>query len=556
MLLVSIHTVWSRQTALLAVTLSVLAGCRAPSGRGAAGGPLPVSEVDLRTSCYRGSALSGPVPAVPRASEEKERLFAVRVVVHALEGLPEGILEPLSASSRLILATTDTHAVSPTTRLGGAVRVGFLTDESRFLELLTRGMFGREAPVLTRWAALKEGVTTSLRLERRIPREAGTTILGGEEMSSAGDAASRIDRLEILLCPVADSGQVGEAEVAIHMQGVLREALYVVERSDGAWSSISGGAEPATESLTDPESPVELREMAVLEPRLQVGGSPLAVIFPSPTDLEGIGAFVAVVAVEPVPEAGESGAAGFQEAVTRCEAELEVLQGVLADSGPAAATASPLPLLAAGGLPPGGEQVIESLRLPRQRRRALLFLGASSGATLAADLALIGDDKLLGDIAARLIARTSEEAAASDERSGESEDREWKRRPGGLAWLLETTSLELMAERLEESGVSRDLDAILTRYAGQAGRVASALERVLAQTSGLEQLREAIERENMVFLADTSPAARARAHSWLKARNLETPGYDPLASVEERRNALRDAIGTERSPLTVGGNER
>jgi len=44
--------------------------------------------------------------------------------------------------------------------------------------------------------------------------------------------------------------------------------------------------------------------------------------------------------------------------------------------------------------------------------------------------------------------------------------------------------------------------------------------------------------ENFIYLEDISPAARTRAFEWLAARDQAPQGYDPLASLKERRNVL------------------
>ena len=68
-----------------------------------------------------------------------------------------------------------------------------------------------------------------------------------------------------------------------------------------------------------------------------------------------------------------------------------------------------------------------------------------------------------------------------------------------------------------------------------------------------EHLR--LVEENFIYLEDISPASRSRAFDWLAARDLAPSGYDPLAPIETRREALERADAEKGAHAKEGGEQ-
>jgi hypothetical protein len=94
----------------------------------------------------------------------------------------------------------------------------------------------------------------------------------------------------------------------------------------------------------------------------------------------------------------------------------------------------------------------------------------------------------------------------------------------------------------ENETLTPALSTYLLRHAGQLGRQQSTLLEQLAKAHDLQDLEWRLVRENRISLEDMSPAARSRAYSWLERRGRAPAGYDPLASMQERRAALQAAL--------------
>jgi len=166
-----------------------------------------------------------------------------------------------------------------------------------------------------------------------------------------------------------------------------------------------------------------------------------------------------------------------------------------------------------------------SLRAAGSRRSALVFLAEAAGAPLAGDLALLADDTLLAALVARIEEGGRDKAALV---SG----------GGGLAWLLERSALQLLATRATEAALPPELNALLLRHAGEAGRYPSSLLESANDCASVAELSARLLAENRIALEDSTAAARVRAHDWLVAHGAAPVGFDPLAPLAQRRAAL------------------
>jgi hypothetical protein len=185
------------------------------------------------------------------------------------------------------------------------------------------------------------------------------------------------------------------------------------------------------------------------------------------------------------------------------------------------------------------------LGYPLRRRRALLFLSDATGARLAEDVALSAPDEALGLLSDRILERTGKREGSGDGKDG-SED---------LAWILQSSCLEVLGELLESQRMTPELEAVLVRHAGQVGRHASSLERTVQEAGNVEDLERLLVEENFFFLDDSSPSARARALDWLDTRGLAPEGFDLLAPTKERRAAIEAALQKIGQPDTTEGEE-
>ena len=73
------------------------------------------------------------------------------------------------------------------------------------------------------------------------------------------------------------------------------------------------------------------------------------------------------------------------------------------------------------------------------------------------------------------------------------------------------------------------LQAVLTDFAGEAGRHTGAMEDISRKLSGRADLESRMIAENRIYLEDSSPASRVRAFDWLQMRGQAPANFDPLA---------------------------
>ena len=107
-----------------------------------------------------------------------------------------------------------------------------------------------------------------------------------------------------------------------------------------------------------------------------------------------------------------------------------------------------------------------------------------------------------------------------------------------LGWRLEKVTYQLLVKLMSADQPSPELEAILIRHTGEVGRHPSVLEEMISDAISIKDLEQRLLLENSIYLEDISPAARVRAFEWLVAKGQAPEGYDPLASLKERRSVL------------------
>ena len=162
---------------------------------------------------------------------------------------------------------------------------------------------------------------------------------------------------------------------------------------------------------------------------------------------------------------------------------------------------------------------------------------------LSRDLYLLADDatlaKLLDDVGKRLA------KVSSNDRSDDA-----------LAWQLDLSSLAFLSQTLSDGHLPPTLAAVLTDYAGEAGRHPGSMEEISKGLANRDDLERRLIAENMIYLEDSSPAARVRASDWLASRGKVLAGYDPLSTPRQRRDALEKRSHRPPRPQRIESNER
>jgi hypothetical protein len=215
----------------------------------------------------------------------------------------------------------------------------------------------------------------------------------------------------------------------------------------------------------------------------------------------------------------------FKEAIAACKHDLDRGESDIG-SGPAWTL--------------GLEQALSALDAPRERRAAMVYLAGQTQAPLCADVAAVCDDAMLAEIAYHI------HAAAADALKSDSVD--------DFSWLLDRSAISAMQGPLFKAQLSPELFEILTLYMGETGRHAAAVDEVMRGVTSRRELERRLISENYIYLQDSSPAYRARAYQWLKARNLAPANFDPLGTPRQRREALDQALSSS-SIATPGGGQ-
>lgn len=153
-------------------------------------------------------------------------------------------------------------------------------------------------------------------------------------------------------------------------------------------------------------------------------------------------------------------------------------------------------------------------------RSALLFLAVESGARLTEDLALAADDSVLEKLALTVRDLADETTAA----------------PAGID--LERAACRVLAELHDADELPIGAEAMLVRHVGALARDPGAMTERLAAIDDVDGMTDLVVSENLLYLEDTSPAARVRAYDWLAAAGHTVVDYDPLDTAAARRAAL------------------
>jgi len=404
--------------------------------------------------------------------------------------LPEGEGEDLVPAGAHAQAVVGSGAFGATPRLDDTVRVA-LGEGARDVAARLRATPEPGASVIARQAgALPAGVSAvagidALSIELSRPPEAGA----GAELA------------------LVREGQVPIG--AARSGGVEVEAATEDEDEEGDEAE-SGAVESRRRAA---QEPVAWRDVLLLDVPLQPDGPPAVIALPGGPPGT---ALVAVIELRAAPQDDE-GRARHAELVAAClddvalSAERDLDRAAAVD----AAESKHRQLLAAA----------RSMAEAGDRRRAGVFLASESGAELTLDTLLAADEPSLAALGAAW-------------RQAAGADLEALVRGDSLAWSLERTAALWLVQAAEAGTLPAELESVLLRQTGVAGRAPSLLQQFAEDSEGLADWRARLEEENRLALEDHLPAARVRAYDWLVSRGLAPSGYDPLASRAERQAAL------------------
>ncbi len=468
-------------------TGALTAGCPSVPLRGS----LELPAADLTVRHYEGTLLS--LPGAAEAVWDPDTCLAFTVEVVALERSPGTVFEALSTTAQFIASSVARGAFSAATRSDRLLRFSGRAEEvAEFRARLEEGVFGRHA------SAGRVGGVASPRVTGRI------TYAARERIPLPHRRDGVVESIEVRVGLTAEGG------------GLLAVAIQEVGEPPAGLPTLEG--EP-------PRPPAEprtlLTEEAVVPLPLDAGRGDCALVLRSPFEGGEPRALAVFVTLSPGPRPGEAGRPEFEALVAR--SRVEATRGEAAPDVPGEETLAPLW--------PGLESAASGLADVRTARSALSFLAQATEADLAEDLALGAPDPVFSDLVSAVRA--------------ELDVLPRPLAPGPVGFVLERSAF---LAAISWSAREEAADAILSlavRHAGEAGRYPSTLKEVLDTATDLPGLRAGLAAENRIFLEDNSPAARVRAYDWLAIRGEAPSGYDPLASREDRRRALRDAASGE-----------
>lgn len=304
--------------------------------------PLPL-EVRSSGRLFVGTIISGPVEGVPEIVSPDIAQVQVRWV--ALEQVPEDLLDPIHAHSRLIIAPDSGTALPVSGRLTRLVRFGSGESAAEFVNRLEADDLGLSSELVTDTRQIVPGATLQL---------------GIGPLGTALDSEPRIT----LFVSLYQSGEAATQPSALNaMVGV----------------QVAGPA-PSDEPVA---ALWRSRETAVID-SVDVGdGRPFVVVVPieSPRTPWSAIAAIATIARAPVEASvAEALQAELEQASERAKAGLEL---------------SPL------GDAPALGSAVAALQHPESIQPALLFLTSLSNARIAGDMVLVADEAQLQWLAER-----------------------------------------------------------------------------------------------------------------------------------------------------------
>jgi hypothetical protein len=473
---------------------------------------------DAQVSHFIGTPLSGATPARPTPISAADALtVSVRFV--ALEHMPAQAGEPLATKARLIIATRRNAPILPAPSLTRPARwIGSTHPADVLIGVIPTA--GTIADIAQSDGVLPPGVTASFALtdaatlsDPAFAEPLHRSVEVQLYRPPAGPAGSAPLQLALILEDLAPppSGEKTDLHEAAPPSAPAAPQQPKAGKSAAPVRTTPAPIAPPT----PPAPPVFQRELALIDlPALPPKGETAALIVPIHFQRTDATAVAAIVSIEPA-----SNTPAHMAAVARCSADL----------AKSADEAANRPELLAVVSPPWSRfrVSLDALTDTQHRRAALVYLAAATGAGLCRDAALTADDDALGHLIAAVRAAVAQSSAAPTPPDGPA-----------LGWTLDRATFQWLAAMLADSKLPPELSAVLTAYAGEAGRDAGAIDEISRALATRQLFENQLLAENLIYLEDNSLAARACAFDWLAARGQAPPGYQPDGTAKSRREAL------------------
>jgi hypothetical protein len=440
-----------------------------------------------------GSLVSGYIPIDINSISTAES-FYITVKVTELEDMPAVSLDPIESHTKMILTSPSENAIEPVTHLTRGSRIGYIQDAEKFINgFADNKVENNNIPFQQFQGILVYGVTTSFKffeskaINSEQPEGFGLWIYLGAQVKekTASDISQEI--------AVVTNGKP-KKKINIDQENNQKEDKQITEPNENEQE------QQITETVLIGDFSIEVNK-------------PIGIIVPSPFNDSQAKAFAVTIEVSPPPDEGTSQSSIYADFFKELIERLRKNEVYRKSSQINKSDTTFL----------GIDESIQALRFPTNRRGALLYLSQQTKSSLVEDIALSGTTNILENLSNNVIKEYS---------SGSYKDIQ------SLGWMLERSAYKVLVEMLPSDKTVPELESVLVRHTGEVGRHISSLEELAAASSGIEDLENRLIKENLIYLEDMSPASRTRAYEWLAAIKKAPDGYNPLASLKERRSAL------------------
>ncbi len=431
------------------------------------------SEPTMQKIDVRWSAYSGDViGAATTKPVTLEQGWRVNTTLLALPQDPGQVLDPLSARGRLFAQPSLGDPILANPQLTQGARIGMDADARSWFNTLQDPSAKRNVGVVKSSSVLSDGVTLAVKAVE--------------------------PNLEI--------------ELRLQRQDAQHLTLLVANKG-----AISSGSE-AGATLTS----VVGRESMLIDSIPFDPSNPLILLIPLNANQE-----VKAIALR-FDLSLASADTSYADAVEHTRALLELSN--------AAVLAVPVMLPVRNDAWSGYELVLRSHGKPEQRRAAMNYVAAQTGASIAQDLIVVADDATIEQFNKTVI-----DSMSTLNRKGVL-----------LGWLMDYAVIKLCADRAAGGPMPSEMTSVLTIHLGEVGRNAASLADLIQGVTAREELQTKLTVENMIYLEDSAPASRVRAFDYLAARGKAPPGYDPLGTLKLRREAIERALTSATTPSATG----
>ncbi len=452
-----------------------------------------IDEISNEIIYSAGSPVSGSFP-IDINSISIEESLGITVKVTALEQVPVNSLDPIESHTKMILVAPSENSIVPITQLGRGSRIGYIQNSDHFINNFADNKDEKKSIIFRQFnGILAHGVTTSFEffasktINSEQPECFGFWIYW--EIPTKTEPASNISQ-----------------EIAIALNGKPKQDISIEQ--DSGRNEDKQIAEPL-----ENEQEEKIKETVLLGDFSIEVNKPIGIIIPSPFNDGQAKVFAVTIELSKTPD----------EVASNASMHADSFKGLIEQLKKNEVRSKSSQINKSGTAFFGINESIQALLFPTNRRGALIYLSQQTESSLVENIALSGTQSVLESLSNTVMKEYS---------SGLYKDIQT------LGWMLERSAYKVLVEMLSSDKTVPELEAILVRHMGEVGRHISSLEELVAASTGREDLENRLINENLIYLEDMSPASRTRAFEWLAAINKAPDGYNPLASLKERRDVL------------------